>query len=101
MRLKIFTTIALIAGFALLIGFPLIVGAPPAKGASKRDIANYSRRASGVLGGFVLCIVASGIGSYLVIRQARQEYREQAAKNVRDLLEAARSDANKKQDAEG
>jgi hypothetical protein len=101
MRLKILTTISLIAGFALLIGFPLIVGSPPAKGASKRDLANYSRRASGVLGGFVLCIVASGIGSYLVIRQARQEYREQAAKNVSDLLEAARADASKKRDAEG
>jgi hypothetical protein len=100
LRLKILTTAALILGFGLLIGFPAIVGSRPPKGSSKRENVAYSRRASNVLRGFVVCIIASGVGSYLVIRQARQEYRELAAKNMRDLLEAARQDAKKPADAD-
>ena len=100
MRLKLLTTAGLLVGFGLLIAFPQLVGPRPAKGASKRVYADYSRRTSWVVGGFVVCLITSGVGAVLIIREARKEYREQATRNMHDLLEAARQDVLNKANAD-
>jgi hypothetical protein len=99
--MKLFTSLSLIVGFLLLVSWPWIVGKRPPAGSPRSAYAAYSRRAAGYVGGLVVCMVASGVGATLVIRRAREEYRQQAMANLKGLVEGSLQDHQKKEgDAE-
>jgi len=96
-RLKIFTTAALLLGFGLLVSWPWTLGPRPPKGAPRAEFTAYSRRAAIYLGGLLLSVTSSGVGALLIMRQVKEDYRRQSIRNMEGLVESTREDHMRKQ----
>ncbi len=59
----------------------------PSPGSPRRVRRAYAATMLSATGGIVLCLVAAGVGATIVSRQAKREYREQAMRNLRSLVE--------------
>lgn len=103
MRLRLFTGAAIVLCFGLLFSYPWLVGRRPRGHVSRAAVKAYSLRATAYVGGLLVTLIASGAGSFFIIRKARDEYRVHAVENMRQLLEATRQDHLKKggRDREG
>lgn len=98
MRLK-----ALCWGFAamtaiLLLGWPAFVGMPP-KGAARPQLRAYALKAELYFCGLLASFLATTVFAALVVRQTRQEVREEAAYNMKLLIEGTLHDHRKKSES--
>ncbi len=92
MRLRVLTTFLLIFGVVWLLSWAWIIGPPPPPKPPKPVARAYAMRISAYLGVLVVTVVASGVCAALVVRQAKQEYREFATRNLKDLVEGSLND---------
>ena len=93
-------TSALIAlGVLLIAGWPLIVGVPPRK-ASKAVYKAFLVRGLVAATALVVIVSGAGVGSFILLRRAREEYREESMRNIRVLIEGARQDQLRKHEDE-
>lgn len=97
MWLKIATTILIIFSIVMLFAYFWIVGPKPPTGAPRAEQIAFLRRGALFIGIEAIALILSIIGSYLIARKARSEYREQSRKNMEALLEATLRDHAKGQ----
>lgn len=97
MRLKIATTSCLIFGALLLLAWPWVVGIRPGKGAPRAELAAYASRFMWYVTATVLTFVVTAFLAILVMRRAREQYREASMRNLETLLEGVREDHAGKQ----
>lgn len=102
MWLKVATTALIIFSIAMLLAYFWIVGPKPPEGAPRAEQIAFLRRGAIFIGIEAIALILSIIGSYLVARKARHEYREQSQRNMEALLEATLRDhaKTKGQDAD-
>jgi hypothetical protein len=97
---KLFTALCLVLCFAALGSYPWTVGSPPEKRATRAVKQGYVNRSIIHLSTVCLALIGAGVGSALILRKAREEYRVTAKKNLEELvLEANRQ--REKNDAAG
>jgi hypothetical protein len=103
LRLRIGLTVLVLAGIGLLLAWPWLVGpypAPhgvPAHGSKEaKALAEYSLRFLGYIAALLLVFLSTAIMATIVVRRAREEYRQEAMDNMRQLIEATREDYQKK-----
>jgi hypothetical protein len=87
MSLKLLTTICLVVGLALLLPDGLLLKSAPGRDASLAVRRGYVEKLFLVNGLVVLCLVGAGVGSTLIVRKAKEEYRAESMKNLKKLLE--------------
>jgi len=98
--MKPFTALCLVVCFAALGSYPWTVGAPPSASASKAVKQAYVNRSIIHLTTVCVALIGAGVGSALILRKAREEYRVTAKRNLEELvLEANRQ--REKNDAAG
>ena len=95
MRLKTWTTTILFLGIAALLAGPFIVGRRPALEAPRRELQLYAARYMGYVGLLLLLFFALFVLAWLVLRQAREEFRERSRENLDKLIEGTLSDHGK------
>ncbi len=95
MRLKFITTASLILGLALLLAWPLVVGPRPVN-PNKKELARYGIRAIAYFGVTASTFVCTAVFAWLVLRQTRREYVDQAKTNLQSLIEGALQDHERK-----
>jgi hypothetical protein len=88
------TGLFLLLGVLLLLAWPALIGSVRPR--DRAEAVVYSRRLTIYLGALVLTLVGAGTGAMLVMRQAKDEYRREARKNLQRLVEATREDAQSK-----
>lgn len=91
--LKIATTAFLLLGFMLLFAGPSVLHRGPHQ--SRRA---FAYRVTLYLGGLVVAMAGAGTGALLLVRQAREEYRQSALRNMQELMEASRMKYSKPED---
>ncbi len=97
MRLKIVTTTLLVLGLALLVAWPWIVGRQPPAEAPRPELARFAVRLMVYLGATILVFATTAALALLVARQTRIKYREEARRNLKDLIEGTLKDHERKQ----
>lgn len=97
MRLKIATTTSLLLGLMLLAAWPWVVGSRPPAEAPRKELADYLTRFVWYMGATVMTFVVTAFLAILVMRRAREEYREASMRNLEALIEGTRQDHVKKQ----
>lgn len=98
MRLKLVTTILLVLGLAMLMAWPLLWGGRPGPDAPKKELAEFSLRFLLYFAATALVFLATAVCALLLVRRAREEYAEQAGKNLRGLIEGTLRDHGRKHD---
>jgi hypothetical protein len=90
-------------GFAvcalLLVTWPMTVGSIPPKGSTAAEYRRYQNRSGWILGGITLTFFVSAIGSALIVKQAKDEFRRQSSENLKNLIEGATEDIRRKHEA--
>jgi hypothetical protein len=89
--MKAFTVGCLIVAFLFFMAVPVVLDHRPAVNAPREVRKTFAIKLELTIGIPVLALVGAGVGSALVMRKARQEYREQALINMQMLVETARS----------
>ena len=98
-HLKWLTGGLIVLGVCLMAGWPWIVGTPPRKG-TRAEYKSYLERSLAAATGLVVIVGGAGAGAFFLMRRAREEYREESLRNMRELLEATREDQLKKREDE-
>jgi len=96
-RLKIATTAFLVFGLLLVLGWPWLVGPRPPEGSPKQELAAYVTRLVFYLGGTLVVFFVTAVLAVLVLRRVREEFRQEAMRNLEELLEGVRRDHAKKE----
>jgi hypothetical protein len=91
-RLKVFTTACVIFSLSLMVAYPWILGHKPH---TRPEAHAFFIRYLLYLCAIVIALVAAGVGSVLILRQAREEYRKEKEELMRELLEATLRDHSK------
>jgi uncharacterized membrane protein (DUF485 family) len=79
----------------ILLGFPSLVGLPP-KHAPVPVVKNWGVRAEVYVAALLVAFLTTTVLAALVVRQTRQEYLDESAKNLRELVEGTLEDHRKK-----
>lgn len=89
MRIKTITTACIIAAFLLMLAFPRFLMGRPHRNdpLERRQVFARQLLAYGCV--FTLTVLGAGVGSVVIIRQAREEYREALGQNIQQLVETA------------
>lgn len=98
MRLKIVTTGLLIAGFLFLLLGPLLLTYRPASGASQEEFASFGLMLLTYFTVTALTFLATAVCALMLVRRTKEEYREQASKNLRGLIEGTLKDHGRPRD---
>ncbi len=98
MRLKAITAAFLVSVVVLLVASAPILGPVPQQGAPRAVKRNYGVRTLCYLGALLFTLSGSGIGAYLVLRRAKEEYRQASLDNLKTLLEGAAKDVSNQDD---
>jgi hypothetical protein len=77
----------LLIGFGLLAAWPWVLGQRPEKGAPRAELVRYSQNLGWYVGGMTVCLISTGIGAALIVRQTRKAFAEEAEANMRLLIE--------------
>lgn len=93
--LKTATGLFIVFGFCLMLAGPFIVHRPPHM--ARRA---YAQRAAWYVGGILIALTGAGTGAFLLVRRAKDEYREMSMRNLKELLEASRQDHLRPKQAE-
>ncbi len=86
----------MILGFAMLFGVPFVLSQRPGPGTPRKERVAYLQRLlyySGVLVGSMVC---AGVGSVLIVRNARADYRDETMQNMKLLVEGTLEDHRQK-----
>lgn len=97
MWVKRFTSAFVVLLAVALVGWPWILGKRPAPGAPKKEYKMYATRSGAYILFVIVGIVGAGIGSYLIIREERRRYAEEARANLESLIAGVQSDRQQKQ----
>ena len=100
MRLKTLTGLFLAGLVCLLVLAPIALGPVPKRTAPRLVKRDYSVRILEYLGLMVVFFSASAVGSILIIRKEREEYRLESLKNMQSLIEGSLKDKQKAQDGQ-
>lgn len=98
MPLKIATTVLFVIGLAMLMAWPLVWRGRPAPEAPPKELAEFSLRFLIYFALTALVFLSSAICALLLVRRAREEFAEQAGKNLRGLIEGTLRDHGRKRD---
>lgn len=91
------TTAFFTATILLLVTWPWFVGKPPAAAAPRVQHVSYAVHFSVYIVALLLCAFFSLVCAFSVIQRQREEYREEARKNLNELIEGTLRDHEKKQ----
>lgn len=94
--LKWLTSGFIVAGVLVTLSMPVVLGKPPRKGSPVRESRAYAVRGLAATGILLVTVIGAGVGAFLLVRRARDEYREESMANMRALLEQTREDQLKK-----
>ncbi len=97
--LKLITGTGFAVCVLLMVTWSMTVGAIPPKGSTTAEYRRYQNRSGWVLGGITLSFFASAIGSALIVRAAKNEFRRQSSENLKNLIEGATEDIRRKHEA--
>ena len=86
MSLKLFTTACLAIGMLLFLPYATMLAHPPARTTPAPVRRSFAQRLLLINGLQVLSLVGAGVGSVLIVRRARQQYRDEAIRNMNVLL---------------
>jgi len=92
-RLKIFTTFSMVAVLVLLALSATLLGPVPNRSAPRQVKRVYGVRALAYLGTMIVLFGASGVGSYLIFKKAKDEYREESLNNLKMLVAGAQQES--------
>ncbi len=96
MRLRTFTTVCLVAAFGLALATGLAFAARPSAGDPLALRRGYAIRLLALSTGAIASLVGAGVGSLLMLRTAREEYRAEARQNLEGLVTGLKSDASQR-----
>jgi heme/copper-type cytochrome/quinol oxidase subunit 2 len=97
MRMKVAVTLLLLVGCTLLLCWPWFVGIRPHH-PSHREAEWYLLKFSLYIMTLLVIFFSVAAMSFILVRKAREEYREMSLNNMRELIEAARQDHLGKKD---
>jgi len=93
---KRLTALFLVLSVAMVASWPWLFGGMHPT--TRAEGIVYSRRVEWYVAVLLILLVASGISSLLIVRQAKDEVRRLANENMRRLLEGVSGDAKRKDD---
>ncbi len=85
-RLKILLSLFVFLGLALLVSYPWSVGTPPKADAPSDEKRVYITRLAIYVSGVSVLWFAASVTAYLMIRKIREEYIDESARNMVDLI---------------
>lgn len=91
------TTAFFTATIVLLVTWPWFVGKPPGPAASRAVHVSYAVHFSLYIVALLLCAFFSLVCAFSVIQKQREQFREEAQKNLNELIEGTLRDHDKKQ----
>jgi len=92
MGIKVLTTACMIAAVVIFVLAGALIIEHPSVKAPRSEKTLFAERLMWFSGAELLTLIGAGTGSLLIVRQARREYRDQALKNIRDLVEGSGED---------
>jgi hypothetical protein len=87
--MKAVTAICLLLCLATLGSYPWTVGKPPQRTAERTVKQQYAIRFATFFGIICVSLTGAAIGSALILRQARKEYRESSKRNLEVLISSS------------
>lgn len=90
--IKILTTFCILIAVLLMVGWPAWVGSMPGKESKKSVKLAFVQRGLAVASGLTFVVIGAGVGAFVLMRRAREEYRQASIENMKDLIEGARED---------
>lgn len=84
---RVVTGLLIAIAFGLLLLFPFSLRNRPHRSAPLPVRRAYLSQLAWHTGGLVVVLVGAGVGAVLIVRQARAEYRAEAMRNLRTLIE--------------
>ena len=81
------TTLLMVVSFLLMVWIAAIQVQRPRASDPRPVRRAYAVRLVSAAGGVVLCLVGAGVGAALVSREAKREYRAEALRNLKSLVE--------------
>ena len=76
----------------MMVYFPKLMASRPSAFAAKHVRRAFAITALTYVGGTILVVTGAGVGSLLIMRRVREEYRLQALENVKMMVEGTLSD---------
>lgn len=92
MRLKFWTTALLVFGIAMLLAWPWLVGPRPPSTAARVELVNYGVRVAIYFAVTCIVFLTDAFLAWRLMRAAREEFAERRVENLRDLMEGALHD---------
>lgn len=89
--IKIATSLCVALGILILLGW-FVVGRPPQKGSARAVYRAYVRKGLVAATGLTVVVAGAGVGAFVLMRRARDEYRAEAMENLKKLLESSRQE---------
>lgn len=96
MRTKVLTTTLLIFGIILLLAWPFILGAKPGPNSNPLRKAEWGKRVLVYFAATTSVWLCTAMSAFFVIRRSRIDLEQQAAKNIRFLVEGTLQDHDRK-----
>jgi hypothetical protein len=90
---KPFTALCMVICVFVMVSYPWTVGKPPARTEPTEVRRAYAVRSATYFGTICLTLVGAAVGSWLILRRARNEYREASRNNLERLVQPEADDA--------
>ena len=90
--IKALTAASMLICLATLGTYPWTVGKPPLASEKRAVKQAYAVRSATFFGVICFSLVGAAVGSALILRQARAEYREHSMQNLKKLITPEASD---------
>jgi hypothetical protein len=81
------TTALMILAFVLTLTWPLELRDKPSAGDPLAARKAFASRLLYHTGAIIICLVGAGVGASIYVRQSREQYRKEALRNLRTLVE--------------
>ncbi len=101
MRLKVLTTACLVTALVLMLFFPLLMTTRPGPSQPRLARRAFAVKCLSYIGLTIVVVAGAGAGSLLVMRQVRREYREQAMRNIKEMVEGTLTDHQNRDRTDG
>jgi type VI protein secretion system component VasK len=92
MRLKFWTTAFMALGIGLLLALPWLVGPRPPQAAGQQAMVDYGLRVIAYFTVTCLVFLVAAFLAWRLVRAAREEFAKRRVENLRDLVEGALRD---------
>ncbi|MDX2064551.1 MAG: hypothetical protein SFX74_02295 [Fimbriimonadaceae bacterium] len=84
--MKVATALCMIVCVLVMASYPWTVGKPPARSESVPVRRDYAIRSATYFGTICLTLIGAAVGSWLILRRARHDYREASRNNLERLV---------------